>query len=386
MLDISDTEKRYLLALLAMFLSSLYFSFYKQKHLHIPTSLAILLIAFDFKSVCIFLAITGISFLMLLTLYKQRYISHLLMFFNMFAIIGYKIYYSNISLDICAPLMLFTIKFYYLGRDFTNKSSLKDALVYLFLVPGILAGPVPSYEDYLKIERVKKVKRGLIQIVHSLVYLLLYSTLRNRFNYEFIIAQESVITRIFYALVLGYLTRCKYYFAWIFSYGCYLLMGMDNMKNVHPVKAEFCTSIKELQQCWNIFTNAWLKDSVFMHLKKFGFLKASLATFFVSAIWHGTNICYFLMFLTFSLSVPILNNTNAIFYRFLNARIAFLLCMVQLSLFVSFFMIPFYMLDFSKTYEFWKSLYFYGYGIIGVSFVFYLLFKQKKVRTSQLKK
>ncbi|KAM0686478.1 Lysophospholipid acyltransferase [Conglomerata obtusa] len=381
MIEISESEKYYLLSLLAIFLSSLYISLYKQKILHIPTSLAILFIAFDFTSVLILIGITVTSFIGLLIFYKNKYTAHALMTFNMISIMIYKMKYKNLSLDICAPLMLFTIKYYYLGKEFKSNKNIKESLIYLFLVPGILTGPVPSYSDYLKKERVKKINRGLIYIFNSLFYLFLYSTLRERFDVDTILSLDNVFLRIVFTIILGTLTKCKYYFVWTFAHGCFLLVGIDGMKNVFPMRAEFSTSVKQLQSSWNVFTNAWLKDSIFLPLKSYGFFKASFATFFVSALWHGTDLCYFLMFLTFSISVPLLNNMNAIFYKIFNYRIAYLFATLQMTLFVSFFMIPFYLLDYKKTLEVWRSVYFYGYCVLGFSLLFYLTCKVKKIKT-----
>lgn len=58
-----------------------------------------------------------------------------------------------------------------------------------------------------------------------------------------------------------------------------------------------CSSLtspgQELLANWNVNTNAWLKSSIFIRLAKPGKrpgAKSTMATFMVSAFWHGINV------------------------------------------------------------------------------------------------
>ncbi|KAM0677279.1 Lysophospholipid acyltransferase [Binucleata daphniae] len=383
MIDISETEKRYLLSLLGIFLLSLYLSLNKNKILHIPASIIVLCIAYDIQSLVILSTVTIASFTILMLCYNYRHIAHILMFINLACIITYKFVMKQTAIDICAPIMIFTIKYYYLGKEYKNNANIKDCLIYLFQLPGIMTGPVQSYNNYLKNEKIKNFNKGLIIVFQSLLFLFVYSILRTKFDLEDIADQSNISIRVICLIIFTTVIKCKYYFVWTFAYGCFAITGVDNMKNVFPINAEFSSSIKELQQSWNIYTNAWLKESVFLPLKKYGFYKASLATFFVSAIWHGTNPCYFIMFLTFSLCVPLLNNNNKIIKSLFRPSIAYFFCILQMMLFANFFSLPFFLLDYQKLFVVWQSLYFYGYAMIGASLLLFLYCHSTKKRTNE---
>lgn len=372
MLELSESEKRFLLSFLGTFLLSLYLSLSKNKLLHIPSSIAILFIAYSLDSIAILFTIIAIAFTLVLIFHDSKYIAHTLMFFHLGCIVLYKRLYEQASLDICGVIMVFTIKFFYLGKEYKNNKSIKDAMIYLFQLPGIMAGPVQSYSSFMKNDEIKKIRKGMIIVFQSILFLIIHSLLRTKFDLNNIVYYDNFIVRLVYAIIATTVIKCKYYFVWTFAYGCFVITGVDNLKNVFPLSAEFSASIKELQGSWNVYTNAWLKQSVFVPLKRFGFFNASLATFFISALWHGTNPCYFVMFLTFSLCVPLLNNNVKVLHSLFSPVIANFLSVLQMMLFSSFFAIPFFLLDYVKLLEVWTSLYFYGYAIIGCSIALYV--------------
>lgn len=59
-----------------------------------------------------------------------------------------------------------------------------------------------------------------------------------------------------------------------------------------------------LLSSWNSWTNIWLRETIYIRVaradRKPGF-KSTMTTFFVSALWHGVNVCYFMTFILGSL-------------------------------------------------------------------------------------
>lgn len=343
-------------------------------------SLIIIRVAHTVKDVLFFIAVISISFSVFYIIKGRldKYVGHILMFLNLSSIIAYNIFLApGLTFDISASIMLLAIKFYYLGKEHNHKKSFKSYATYVFLVPGLLTGPVPSYKEFCSQKRSTKLNNGIRKIVESLFYLFIYSSLRKNFEPSTILLQSHILKRIIMLLMYTTLNRAKYYFAWTYAHGNFMFMGY-NYQNVVPLSCEFASSFKKLQSSWNIYTNAWLKNSVFIPLKRIGYYKASLCTFFISALWHGTNTCYFFMFITISLCVPLLKNNEILIQKYLEKRIAYIVRIIHISFFVSYFTVPFFLLDMNLTYILWKSLFFYGHVFVVFSLLNCLIFKKRK--------
>jgi lysophospholipid acyltransferase len=119
--------------------------------------------------------------------------------------------------------------------------------------------------------------------------------------------------RIFQLYMLGVTQRTKYYGIWALSEGACILAGIgyrgidpqtgkpawDRLTNVQPWKIELAQNVHDYIGYWNINTNHWLRNYVYLRVtpkgKKPGF-RATLATFFTSAFWHGFYPGYYLTF------------------------------------------------------------------------------------------
>ena len=64
----------------------------------------------------------------------------------------------------------------------------------------------------------------------------------------------------------------------------------NRVTNVRPISFEIAQNNKTLLEEWNMNTNKWLKNYVYLRVtprgRKPGFL-SSMATFTTSAVWHG---------------------------------------------------------------------------------------------------
>jgi len=118
-------------------------------------------------------------------------------------------------------------------------------------------------------------------------------------------------------LVLVYalpsLSRMKYYFGWSLSEGVCNLCGIgyngtdkqgnpkwDRCSNVDPIKCEFAENMRQITTYWNTKTGDWLKNYVYLRLTPEGQrppLTTTVATYTISAFWHGFYPGYYLFFL-----------------------------------------------------------------------------------------
>lgn len=377
MISLSNSQSRYLISLLLTFTFSCSFSRYHTDILNVPASIAILLTAYNLQEVTFFLGVCMFTLVLLYIFQKHKHVKYYIMVSNMLSLLSYKAAAKENALDISGALMLLVIKGYYLGKEYNDTIKIEKVLSYMFLVPGIMMGPVMSLKEYTEGNRKYSLTKGTRKVVSSFVFLILHVIMTEKYNYVDIPKNSNFVGRLAMLVMLCVVHKCKYYFAWTFSEGCYAITGMDNVKNVKPILVEFSDSIKEIQNGWNIYTNAWLKDSIFVPLKRFGYLKASMATFFVSALWHGINPCYFMMFMTFSISVPLMKNNTFLMERWIGERGTRMINIVIMTLFVSYFSVPFFTLDIDELRDVWESVYFYGWIFLFISTVAYIFAKQK---------
>jgi lysophospholipid acyltransferase len=111
--------------------------------------------------------------------------------------------------------------------------------------------------------------------------------------------------------------RCKYYGVWSLTEGACILTGLgyngvdpatgrvswDRLRNIDPWGVETAQNVKSYLGGWNMNTNNWLRNYVYLRVtprgKKPGF-RASLITFGTSALWHGFHPGYYITFIVAS--------------------------------------------------------------------------------------
>jgi lysophospholipid acyltransferase len=112
--------------------------------------------------------------------------------------------------------------------------------------------------------------------------------------------------------------RFKYYAVWSLTEGACILTGLgyrgvdpvtgkvmwDRLKNIDPWAVETAQNPRGYLAGWNMNTNNWLRNYVYLRVtprgKKPGF-RASLITFGTSAFWHGFYPGYYMTFVLASL-------------------------------------------------------------------------------------
>lgn len=111
--------------------------------------------------------------------------------------------------------------------------------------------------------------------------------------------------------------QCKYFFAWKVTEGSAVWAGFgwnsdpkslsnwNAVEQVRPMEFESATSVQAFSRHWNIHTQQWLEWYVFRRVTKAGSLNL-LATYAISAFWHGFYPGYYLFFL----SVPLVSELD----------------------------------------------------------------------------
>jgi lysophospholipid acyltransferase len=219
--------------------------------------------------------------------------------------------------------------------------SVLDFAGYVLFFPSLFAGPafdyaeyrrwidttmfdVPAQVDPLKKPPVRKKRRiprsgtpAMWKAAGGLFWVLLYIFLSGPYSHELPLQDSfleyGILRRIWSLLMIGFVARFKYYGVWSLTEGACILAGLgyngfdattgkvswDRLQNVNPWMVETAQNPRAFLGGWNINTNNWLRNYVYLRVtprgKKPGF-RASLITFGTSALWHGFYPGYYLTF------------------------------------------------------------------------------------------
>jgi hypothetical protein len=174
-----------------------------------------------------------------------------------------------------------------------------------------------------------------------------------------------------YTWVALLMIRQKYYFAWKNAEGASNIwyagfegfdaegnaLGWENSNNVDALTFETADNLKTLTAAWNKKTANWLGKYVYMRTGG-----SLVATYGLSAFWHGFYPGYYFFFL----SVPLLTfcertARKKITPLFDGSILYNLVCRVVTTVFVNYTVIPFQLLAFDWALVAWKSNYFFGH-------------------------
>lgn len=236
--------------------------------------------------------------------------------------------------------------------DFQKERALKDLpsildfSAYVLFFPSLMAGPAFDYVDYQRwidtsmfevpagvdpskkppVRKKRKIPRSgtpaMIKAVTGLGWIGLFVTLSGNFSHEQLVDESylthGIIRRVFIMYMVGVVARFKYYGVWALTEGACILAGLgyngvdpvtgkvswNRLQNVDPISVETAQNPRAYLAGWNMNTNHWLRNYVYLRVtprgKKPGF-RASLITFATSALWHGFYPGYYLTFILASL-------------------------------------------------------------------------------------
>ncbi|RPB16037.1 MBOAT-domain-containing protein [Morchella conica CCBAS932] len=308
-------------------------------------------------------------------------------------------------------------------RALPEMPSLLDYAGYVLFFPSLFAGPAFDFAEYRRwidcsmfdvvipdtkrggTKRKRKIPSSsipaTIKAVKGLAWIFLFLKFSSWYTTEFALSDQfleyGIFKRIWYIYLLSFTARLKYYGAWYLTEGACILSGLgyngldekkqprwDRLTNVGPLALETAQNTRAYLENWNMNTNKWLKNYVYLRVtpkgKKPGF-RSSMATFGTSAIWHGISPGYYLTFITASFV-----QTVAKYFRrhvrpfFMTAdqksdgpykKIydVFGLLVTQFSF--AYIVAPFIILDFKDSLKLWSRAYFFVHIGIFVSLGFF---------------
>lgn len=220
--------------------------------------------------------------------------------------------------------------------------SILDYIGYVFFFPSLMAGPAFDYCDYRRYisttmfalppgtdpskapptRKKRKIPRSgtpaAIKAVYGSIWIFTFLKFSGWYNTSFLLGDEYMKywfpRRVFILHMLGLTTRMKYYGVWSLAEGGCILSGIgyngidpvtgrakwDRLTNIKPIDIEMAQNTRAFLGNWNINTNSWLRNYMYLRVtpkgKKPGF-RATLATFITSAFWHGFYPGYYLAFI-----------------------------------------------------------------------------------------
>ena len=232
-------------------------------------------------------------------------------------------------------------------NDYQRERALKqlpdplDFAAYVAFFPSLMAGPAFDYADYRrwlettmfdlppgtdpsKAPPTRKQRRiprsgtpAMMKMATGLAWILAFLLGVGYFNPDTFLTdkykQLSVPSRIFQMYMMNVVARMKYYGVWTLTEGACIMAGIgykgldpktgkpnwDRLTNIRPLGVELAQNSHAYLGNWNINTNNWLRNYMFLRVtpkgKKPGF-RATLATFVTSAFWHGFYPGYYLTF------------------------------------------------------------------------------------------
>lgn len=306
--------------------------------------------------------------------------------------------------------------------------SLLEWYGFVYFFPSFLVGPVVSYKKYISFVRNKhdkcdkhdkcgksdatslthdnirvdtaKCNTNTTPLTNSLPVLLVALALivvlycRRYFPIEYMLtdqyAEQPFVNRIVLMYITQLIIRCKYYFAWVFAYACFITCGITSRQqhdsvgmNVSPFDIEFAQNAHQITNNWNLCTNEWLKVHVYQRAAKLGFSKqkSTYITNVVSALWHGFYPGYLMTFITggvlTDLGRQIRKNVRPYFLENKVAKIVYdIVCTIVMMIIVGYTTLPFQVYSFYNSMLVWYRVYFIGHAlIIGAYILLYVLKK-----------
>ncbi|KAH9526004.1 Lysophospholipid acyltransferase 1 [Dermatophagoides farinae] len=274
-----------------------------------------------------------------------------------------------------------------------QKPSLLQYCSYVFDFQTILCGPMifyNDYHDYLDGNTIKKyglhhfppvAKTIWKSLLTCSICAILTMKFVPLFPISFLQDEKFMQANFVYKILIIYLVttgaRIKYYFAWKMAesvcnasgLGFTTLTGTDNQPiydlatNIRIYDFEMSLSQHDAIAAWNISTVRWLRAAVHIRVPK---RYSAMATFALSAFWHGFYPGYYLTFATAGLFMAVSKTMRkCIRYRFVHSK-HFLNgyhCLTWLitRIMIAYFAFPFVILSLHQSILVYQSIYWSGH-------------------------
>lgn len=287
-----------------------------------------------------------------------------------------------------------------------NCPSFNEFMGYFFHFPSVLCGPIMyfnDYSDFVNAPEGKALPPGrhvavAKKLTISISCAILHLTLNPKFEIEFLRSPDFLVhtplaMRFFYIIIFTMLSRLKYYVAWHLGEAISNASGLgfngydrngkpmwNLISNMNLWKFETCLSLREAIHAWNKTTQSWLRRTAYERVpRKF----SVLATYMLSAVWHGFYPGYYMTFLGGALFTHAARNGRRVIRPIFQRGTALpkiydILTFILTRLTIAYAAFPFVMLDFRNSYEIYKSLYFSIHILALGGVLLGLVFRKKK--------
>uniref|UniRef100_A0A4W3HTL8 Membrane bound O-acyltransferase domain containing 2b n=2 Tax=Callorhinchus milii TaxID=7868 RepID=A0A4W3HTL8_CALMI len=302
--------------------------------------------------------------------------------------------------------------------------SLLEYLSYNCNFMGILVGPFYTYKDYIafiegrtlhmKCTEINGEGKGhleqkepsptttvLFKLLVCGISLSFHLTITKMLPVEYNIDTTfmntaPLISRIIYLYVSLLAARPKYYFAWTladainnaagFGFNGFNKKGdarWDLISNLNICNIEFATSFKMFIDNWNIQTALWFKRVCYDRCP----YHPTIATFILSAMWHGVYPGYYMTFFTGILMTlaarAIRNNFRFYFLKSPGVKLFYdIITWCATMIAISYTVAPFVLLSVESSLKFYSSWY-YSVHIIAVLVIAVLPIKPRHKEDEQ---
>ncbi|KAG9239400.1 MBOAT family protein-like protein [Amylocarpus encephaloides] len=300
-------------------------------------------------------------------------------------------------------------------RAIKKLPSLLNFAGYVLFFPSLFAGPAFDYVEYENwiettmfevpaginpankppTRKKRKIPRSgtpaTWKAVAGLLWIFSFLKLSGMYNTDLVTGDTYMnygyVRRIWILYMLGVTSRLKYYGVWALTEGSCILSGLgykgvdpatgkvswDRLQNVDPWGVESAQNTRAYLGSWNINTNNWLRNYMYLRVtprgKKPGF-RASMATFTTSAFWHGFYPGYYLSFVLASFVQTAAKNCRRYIRPFFldpqttqptSLKIYYDIASWFITQFTfSFVTAPFVLLTLPASFLVWARVYFYG--------------------------
>lgn len=304
--------------------------------------------------------------------------------------------------------------------------SILDYAGYVLFFPGLMGGPAFDYCDYSQYittsmftlppgtdpskapptRKKRKIPRSgtpaTIKGLYGTIWIFLFLQFGGIYNTELLLGDQFTTywlpRKVWILYMFGLTTRMKYYGVWSLSEGACILSGIgyngldatsgrarwDRLTNIKPMEIEFAQNTRAFLGSWNINTNLWLRNYMYLRVtpkgQKPGF-RATLATFVTSAFWHGFYPGYYLAFVLAAFLQTVAKNGRRLIRPLFMTPDGktplptkkyydiFTLLVTQIAF--AFTVVPFVVLSFSGSMKVWGRVYFYTLVCTALSFALF---------------
>ncbi|DAZ98042.1 TPA: hypothetical protein N0F65_004532 [Lagenidium giganteum] len=285
--------------------------------------------------------------------------------------------------------------------------SLLEFYGYVYSFTTFLAGPAFEIREYLDVTTGKKFIHdgkqrnpssklaAFSKFVVGIVFMGLFAhfgpnyPLSNLWSPK--IAALPFLVQVKKLYITLFFVKAKYYGAWKIAEGSTVLsgfgfqgfsadgssLGWNGVSNMDIVGFEFAQSVREGSRAWNKGTQSWLERYVYSRTNN-----SLLATYFVSAFWHGFYPGYYIFFM----SLPLATAVNRLAYKrvrpyFLEADGSFgmkkkiydVISVIVTVLTMHYFVMPFQAMSWEYSLATLKNTHFLGHIVCAVLYVVFSL-------------